>query len=265
MLLQLCRHTPPLFLLFPFFWFIFPSSFLSLFLSPRFYLPSFLLHSVLFSSLPLLSIFHFFLLVSTPAAAARIWMPQGEDRDAREVFPPLSLSFLLLLLLLCLKKRKSRRMHVSSSSSVLISSSLQWRTPSQHLSFTHFPLQFTCASTSTSYARDRSKNEVVSLHPICLSHNLSLPTPFSSSFLLQTNAARPFLNGHGSRRRKNSKLRIVSAVFERFTERAIKAVIFSQREAKALGRDMVFSFRWWDAPRLHARNRDRILIGSISS
>lgn len=133
-------------------------------------------------------------------------------------------------------------MHVSSSSSVLISSSLQWRTPSQHLSFTHFPVQFACASTSTSYARDRSKNEVVSRHPICLSHNLSLPTPFSSSsFLLQTNPARPFLNGHGSRRRKNSKLRIVSAVFERFTERAIKAVIFSQREAKALGRDMVFT------------------------
>ncbi|XP_068661191.1 chaperone protein ClpD, chloroplastic-like isoform X2 [Aristolochia californica] len=33
----------------------------------------------------------------------------------------------------------------------------------------------------------------------------------------------------------------ISAVFERFTERAIKAVIFSQREAMALGRDMVFT------------------------
>ncbi|XP_010644048.1 chaperone protein ClpD, chloroplastic isoform X3 [Vitis vinifera] len=33
----------------------------------------------------------------------------------------------------------------------------------------------------------------------------------------------------------------ISAVFERFTERAIKAVIFSQREAKALGRNMVFT------------------------
>ncbi|XP_028551372.1 chaperone protein ClpD, chloroplastic [Dendrobium catenatum] len=32
----------------------------------------------------------------------------------------------------------------------------------------------------------------------------------------------------------------ISAVFERFTERAIKAVVFSQREAKALGKDMVF-------------------------
>lgn len=33
----------------------------------------------------------------------------------------------------------------------------------------------------------------------------------------------------------------MSAVFERFTERAIKAVIFSQREARALGSDVVFT------------------------
>lgn len=35
--------------------------------------------------------------------------------------------------------------------------------------------------------------------------------------------------------------RPVSAAFERFTERAIKAVVFSQREAMALGKDMVFT------------------------
>ncbi|XP_047316906.1 chaperone protein ClpD, chloroplastic isoform X2 [Impatiens glandulifera] len=34
---------------------------------------------------------------------------------------------------------------------------------------------------------------------------------------------------------------IVSAVFERFTERAIKAVMFSQKEARVLGKDMVFT------------------------
>ncbi|XP_072979973.1 chaperone protein ClpD2, chloroplastic [Typha angustifolia] len=33
----------------------------------------------------------------------------------------------------------------------------------------------------------------------------------------------------------------ISAVFERFTERAIKAVVFSQREARALGQEMVFT------------------------
>ncbi|XP_073269932.1 chaperone protein ClpD, chloroplastic isoform X2 [Primulina huaijiensis] len=34
---------------------------------------------------------------------------------------------------------------------------------------------------------------------------------------------------------------VVSGIFEKFTERAIKAVMFSQREAKALGKDMVFT------------------------
>ncbi|KAK2976623.1 hypothetical protein RJ640_021425 [Escallonia rubra] len=36
-------------------------------------------------------------------------------------------------------------------------------------------------------------------------------------------------------------LSVISGVFERFTERAIKAVMFSQREAKALNNDMVFT------------------------
>ncbi|KAK3015748.1 hypothetical protein RJ639_007875 [Escallonia herrerae] len=36
-------------------------------------------------------------------------------------------------------------------------------------------------------------------------------------------------------------LSVISGVFERFTERAIKAVMFSQREAKALNKDMVFT------------------------
>ncbi|XVF08555.1 hypothetical protein REPUB_Repub07fG0013300 [Reevesia pubescens] len=43
---------------------------------------------------------------------------------------------------------------------------------------------------------------------------------------------------HSRKRRKPIQ---ISAVFERFTERAIKAVIFSQREAKSLGNDMVFT------------------------
>ncbi|KAJ6672130.1 CHAPERONE PROTEIN CLPD CHLOROPLASTIC [Salix viminalis] len=40
---------------------------------------------------------------------------------------------------------------------------------------------------------------------------------------------------------KKRRILQVSAVFERFTERAIKAVVFSQREARALGKDMVFT------------------------
>ncbi|XP_043806470.1 chaperone protein ClpD, chloroplastic isoform X2 [Manihot esculenta] len=44
-----------------------------------------------------------------------------------------------------------------------------------------------------------------------------------------------------SRSRRKRRILPISAVFERFTERAIKVVIFSQREARALGKDMVFT------------------------
>lgn len=43
------------------------------------------------------------------------------------------------------------------------------------------------------------------------------------------------------RSKPNRSFYIVSGVFEKFTERAIKAVMFSQREARALGQDMVFT------------------------
>ncbi|KAJ8634450.1 hypothetical protein MRB53_027786 [Persea americana] len=41
--------------------------------------------------------------------------------------------------------------------------------------------------------------------------------------------------------RRSRRRQPISAAFERFTERAIKSVIFSQREALALGKDMVFT------------------------
>ncbi|KAH7522519.1 hypothetical protein FEM48_Zijuj07G0147100 [Ziziphus jujuba var. spinosa] len=70
----------------------------------------------------------------------------------------------------------------------------------------------------------------------------------SSSFAVSVSPKNPFSHSDlfsFSRGRKPSKRKrrvvVVSAVFERFTERAIKAVIFSQREAKALGKDMVFT------------------------
>ncbi|KAK9117779.1 hypothetical protein Sjap_016726 [Stephania japonica] len=44
-----------------------------------------------------------------------------------------------------------------------------------------------------------------------------------------------------SRRRRCTISRPIVAVFERFTERAVKAVVFSQREAKSLGKSMVFT------------------------
>ncbi|KAI3759577.1 hypothetical protein L6452_07485 [Arctium lappa] len=48
-------------------------------------------------------------------------------------------------------------------------------------------------------------------------------------------------NNHTISRRKRGSFYIAAEVFERFTERAIKAVMFSQREAKALGKEMVFT------------------------
>lgn len=41
--------------------------------------------------------------------------------------------------------------------------------------------------------------------------------------------------------RSNRSLYVACGLFEKFTERAVKAVMFSQREAKALGAEMVFT------------------------
>lgn len=135
-------------------------------------------------------------------------------------------------------------MQVSSSSSSVLIPSLQWRAPSHQKSFPYFPLQSvntcisSCCCAQFHHHHDRSRSsssQVFSIYPIRL---INPSTPFSSSFFSQFKA-RPFPSGSTARRR--SKLRIVSEVFERFTERAIKAVIFSQREARALGRNMVFT------------------------
>ncbi|RYR44756.1 hypothetical protein Ahy_A08g041039 isoform D [Arachis hypogaea] len=51
------------------------------------------------------------------------------------------------------------------------------------------------------------------------------------------------IGGGGGGRKVIKKRRVftVSAVFERFTERAIKAIMFSQKEAKSLGSDLVYT------------------------
>ena len=85
--------------------------------------------------------------------------------------------------------------------------------------------------TSSSYVHRRS--QVTSL---------SFSSPATRfSFLLSQTQLQPFPFHYKSRKRTRTRTKPVSAVFERFTERAIKAVIFSQREAKALGSDMVFT------------------------
>ncbi|KAK1270496.1 hypothetical protein QJS04_geneDACA021039 [Acorus gramineus] len=97
-----------------------------------------------------------------------------------------------------------------------------------------------CSSPSTSLS-------VHSIKPrLPFSDTHSRPRTISSASLRHY---RPlsFLTGRTNRapvpslRRSSHRGFTVSAVFERFTERAIKAVVFSQKEAKALGRAMVFT------------------------
>ncbi|KAK7350753.1 hypothetical protein VNO77_09679 [Canavalia gladiata] len=47
--------------------------------------------------------------------------------------------------------------------------------------------------------------------------------------------------GGGRKTKRRRRVLSVSAVFERFTERAIKAIMFSQREANALGSELVYT------------------------
>lgn len=65
----------------------------------------------------------------------------------------------------------------------------------------------------------------------------NLVSSFSSSFITSRNG---FISGR-IRQKRRLRIPVISAIFERFTERAIKAVIFSQREAKALSKDLVFT------------------------
>ncbi|XP_031490249.1 chaperone protein ClpD, chloroplastic [Nymphaea colorata] len=90
-----------------------------------------------------------------------------------------------------------------------------------------------CASSSCSSVSAR-------FPPSCCLRKSPPPSSFLSG-----NYQRFSLQGFGiatspSRRPRRRCLR-VSAVFERFTERAIKSVMLSQREARDLGKDMVFT------------------------
>ncbi|XP_071722492.1 chaperone protein ClpD, chloroplastic-like, partial [Rutidosis leptorrhynchoides] len=68
-------------------------------------------------------------------------------------------------------------------------------------------------------------------------HFSTCPLSYTNPFFYNSEIS-PCCSKPNKRRRKIGP---ISAVFERFTERAIKAIIFSQREAKALGKDMVFT------------------------
>ncbi|XP_039018043.1 chaperone protein ClpD, chloroplastic-like isoform X2 [Hibiscus syriacus] len=73
------------------------------------------------------------------------------------------------------------------------------------------------------------------------SNGNSISSSNSSCFGLSISRCDNLFRVKHSHSRKRRKPIQISAVFERFTERAIKAVILSQREAKSLGKDMVFT------------------------
>lgn len=109
-----------------------------------------------------------------------------------------------------------------------------------------FPLRFTRChhkdnSFSSSNANGGSICSIIGSHGHCGFGVL----PACYSFLSMPSASIIGITSTNTRysRRRRSRFAVVSAsggCLERFTERAIKAVIYSQREAKELGRDMVF-------------------------
>ncbi|KAL1559024.1 chaperone protein ClpD, chloroplastic-like [Salvia divinorum] len=71
----------------------------------------------------------------------------------------------------------------------------------------------------------------------------STSTTYSSSYFGVSLAQNCGFNRNnaGALKKPRRPFFVVSGIFERFTERSIKAVMFSQREAKATGKDMVYT------------------------
>nr|GMC95940.1 chaperone protein ClpD, chloroplastic isoform X2 [Ipomoea batatas] len=89
------------------------------------------------------------------------------------------------------------------------------------------------------YARAFSSNSSSAALNVSARASCSTSSSSSSSSLFGISVSA---RGCGALPRKARRsLTIVCGVFERFTERAVKAVVYSQKEAKALGKDTVFT------------------------
>ena len=118
-----------------------------------------------------------------------------------------------------------------------ICSPLRSFTLTRHHHCYSLPLQFSHHSSSSSNAISFSVSSVLESHAHGHGHLKLLPVYFSFPSSALSNITNT------TRRRRRRRFAVVSAGaggLEPFTERAIKAVIYSQREAKALGKDMVF-------------------------
>ncbi|XP_055825306.1 chaperone protein ClpD, chloroplastic isoform X2 [Solanum dulcamara] len=106
------------------------------------------------------------------------------------------------------------------------------------------PLSVNSTISFSRYVSVYPHRSVFSLFPYCPSSSSHITTMASAC---STSSSTSTLFGISLSHRPSSSvprkikrsLYIVSGVFERFTERSIKAVMFSQKEAKALGKDMV--------------------------
>ncbi|CAI0417328.1 unnamed protein product [Linum tenue] len=109
------------------------------------------------------------------------------------------------------------------------------------LASAHLSAHSRCGLTSFQLSRSRRIGPVLAFTSTTnsiASSSSSSSSCFGISISHKHHQSNP-LSSRSSRLRKKGRNFTVSAVFERFTERAIKAVIFSQREARALGQDVV--------------------------
>ncbi|XP_042033171.1 chaperone protein ClpD, chloroplastic-like [Salvia splendens] len=106
-------------------------------------------------------------------------------------------------------------------------------------------------------AAHRRRHKLVAFPPNCpppascataassaCSTSTSTSTSSSSSYFGLSLAQNCGFNRNNAGALKKTRRRsffVVSGIFEKFTERSIKAVMFSQREAKAMGKDMVYT------------------------
>ncbi|KAG8379623.1 hypothetical protein BUALT_Bualt07G0108000 [Buddleja alternifolia] len=117
------------------------------------------------------------------------------------------------------------------------------------------PLSVNSSLSSAVHRRvsvSRRSQTVVSFPPNCSPSSSYTAAPTnacstsssSSSYFgisINQNLLHSYGNNSVPHGRSKRSFFVISGIFERFTERAIKAVMFSQREAKALGKDMVFT------------------------
>ncbi|GJZ93435.1 chaperone protein ClpD, chloroplastic isoform X2 [Tanacetum coccineum] len=98
------------------------------------------------------------------------------------------------------------------------------------------------SSTSSCCSSPLSFHRIHSAPPISTRPISRFSTKFtssSSSYFGLSLSHKPITKN--ARKQKPISFNVVCGVFERFTERAIKAVMFSQKEAKNMGKDMVFT------------------------